>query len=304
MRILPSCRFTTNFYRWRKRDIYERNMIDNRNKFKKADIKNFFFVLPLIDIGSNSYQLRVSVFSSIFYLMSWLRFLVEFNRPIHSNLQSHFQGLFFNSTTGVRCIKERSSTPRVSRPQSFIKRRCNRGNTMPIRGQRLSWTSHLQPINDNVSRLVRFSRSFSASDVKFDMWFSRSSRNCGRYKLSRLVTCVPDKINSVKPIGNRGIVLIGFQDRSKVDKFVKVLKKSDEKYGADMFLKSRCFNARKFQNALSCIPSPTGLEAKDKYSRIWKKICRIVWCVSQRRMCEAGKKRIPWSPWEKILNAF
>lgn len=127
------------------------------------------FVLSLIDIGSNSYQLRVTS-SSIFYLMSRLRFLVvEFNKPIHSNLQSHFQGLLSNSTTGVRCTKERNSILRVSRPQSFIKRRCNRGNTMPIRGQRLSWTSRLQPINDNVSRLVRFSRSFSASDVKFDM---------------------------------------------------------------------------------------------------------------------------------------
>jgi len=229
------------------------------------------FVLSLIDIGSigssNSYQLRVTS-SSIFYLMSRLRFLVEFNRPIHSNLQSHFQGLLSNSTTGVRCTKERNSTLRVSRPQSFIKRRCNRGNTMPNRGHRLSWTSRLQPINDNVSRLVRFSRSFSASDVKFDMWFSRSSCNCGRYKFSRLVTCVPDKINSCKPIGNRGIVLIGFQDRSKIDKFVKVLKNSDEKYGADMFFKSRCFNVFKFQNAFSCIPSPMGLLAKDKYSRI------------------------------------
>jgi len=62
---------------------------------------------------------------------------------------------------------------------------------------------------------------------------------------------VPDKSNSCKFIGNKGIALIGFQDKSKVDKFIKVLKKFDEKYGADMFLRSRCFNAFKFQNALS-----------------------------------------------------
>lgn len=191
--------------------------------------------------------------------MSRLRFLVAFNKPIHSNLQSHFQGLFSNSTTGVRCIKGRSSTPRLSRPLSFIERRCNRGSTMPICDQRPSWTSRWQPINDNVSRLVRFSRSFSDSNVKFSMWFSRSSRNCGRYKFSKFVTCVPDKSNSCKLIGNKGIALIGFQDRFKVDRFVKVLKKSDEKYGADMFFKSRCLSALKVQNALSCIPSPMGL---------------------------------------------
>lgn len=222
-----------------------------------------------LNIG-NSYQLRVT-YSSISYLMSRLRFLVEFNRLIHSKLQSHSQGLFSNSTTGVRCIKERSSTPKVLRSQSFIESRCNRGSTIPICDQRLSRTSRLEPINDNISRLVRFSRSFSASDVKFDMWFSRNSRSCGRYKFSKLIICVPDKSSSCKFIGNKGIALIGFQDRSKTDKFVKVLKKSDEKYGADMLLRSRCFNALKFQKALSWIPSSIGLLDKDKYSRIWKK---------------------------------
>ena len=206
----------------------------------------------------NSYQLRV-ISSSISYLMSRLRFLVEFNRPIHSKLQSHSQGLFSNSTTGVRCIKGRSSTVKVLRPQSFIESRCNRGSTMPICDQRLSKTNRLEPINDNVSRLVRFSRSFNASDVKFGMWFSRNSCNCGRYRFSKLIICVPDKSNSCKFIGNKGIALIGFQDRSKVDKFVKVLKKFDKKYGADMLLRSRCFNAFKFQKAFSWIPSPMGL---------------------------------------------
>lgn len=109
----------------------------------------------------------------------------------------------------------------------------------------------MEPINDNVSRLVRYWRSFSVSDVKFGMWFSRNSRSCGRYKFSKLITRVPDKSSSCKFIGNKGIALIEFQDRFKVDKFVKVLKKSDKKYGADMLLRSRCFKTFKFQKALS-----------------------------------------------------
>lgn len=188
---------------------------------------------------------------SVSYLMSSLRFLAKFNRPSHASLQSHFQGLFSNSTTGVRCTKDRSVTSRVSRPLCFIERRCKCGSTMSICGRRSSWTSRLQPTNDNVSSLVRFMRLFSTRDVKFGIWFSRSSRSCGRYKFSGLITCVPDKSSSCKLVGNVGISLIGFQDKSNVDKFVKVLKIFDEKYGADTFLRSRCINVLKFQNALS-----------------------------------------------------
>jgi len=139
-----------------------------------VDVKNFN--LFCFQLTGNLYQLRVTS-SSISYLMFQLWFL--FKSRIHFNLQSHFQGLFSNSMTGIRCTKGRSSVSKVSRPQSFIERRCNRGSTMPS-FEKASWTNRLQPISDNVSRLVRFSRSFSASDVKFGMWFSRSSRSCGR----------------------------------------------------------------------------------------------------------------------------
>lgn len=193
--------------------------------------------------------------------------MFKFNKLIHSNLQSHLQGLFSSSMTGVRCTNARNSISRLSRPQSFIESRCNRGSTRSS-GKRLSLINRLQPIIDNISRLGRSTRSFRANDVKFGMWFSFSSRSCGRYKFAKLIICVPDKSSSCKFIGNRGISLIGFQDRSRVDRCVKFLKKSDEKYGADIFFRSRCFNALKVPNALLCIPSPIGLWDKDRYSRI------------------------------------
>lgn len=207
------------------------------------------------------------------HLIFLLRLLVKFTElSIQSNLQSHLHGLFSSSITGTRFTSSCNFRSNVSTLQSFIEKRCNRGSMWLICSPGLSWINRLQPIIDNVSRLVKFSRSLRSNDVKFDISFSHSSRSCGRYKFLRLVTCVPDKSSSCRFTGSRGIALIGFHDKSRNDKLVKVLNNLGEKYGADMFLKSRCFSVCKFKNAPSCIPSPIGLLAKERYSRIWKVI--------------------------------
>lgn len=68
--------------------------------------------------------------------------------------------------------------------------------------------------------------------------------------------------------GSDGTLLMGFIDKSRVDKLVSVLKNSEEKYDDDTLLKFKYRSAFKFQKAFSWIPSLIGLLANVRYSKI------------------------------------
>lgn len=208
------------------------------------------------------------------YLISAFNSSKELFVLSHCILQSHFHGLSRRFTTAVFCNINRISESRVSKAQFSIDKCWSRGNKWPCDcrykescGLNVSCIKFVQPTNDNISRLVKFSKSFSESLVKFVILFILSSLSRGKNKPFSWKICVPDISSSSRVIGKRGILLIGFHDKSKIERLIKFLNSSAEKEELETFLKSRCFNKLSVQNAFSWIPSPIGLFARERNSK-------------------------------------